>query len=238
LKILLSGYGNMGKEVEKIALQRHHEIYAIIDNPEELKNSSSDISGADVVIDFSLPEFAVSNILAFSEKNIPIVVGTTGWYNQLEEIKEYCLKNEKTILVGSNFSIGMNIVFEMNRKLAQLSAKHTEYDVIIEETHHLNKKDAPSGTAITLANDILAINSEKKSWINTKSEVPEELEIISFRKDNVFGIHSVIYSSEFDQIELKHTAFSRQGFALGAVIAAEWLIGKKGFFTMNDFLNL
>lgn len=228
----------MGKEIEKIALQRNHEIHAIIDNTEDLDKHSSIISGADIAIDFSMPTSAVSNIFAFSEKNIPVVVGTTGWYDRMEEIKQYCLNNEKTMMVSSNYSIGMNIVFEINKRLAQLSAKYPEYNVRIEETHHVSKKDSPSGTAITLANDIIAANPYKKSWVNAQSEVPEELEIFSYREGNVFGIHSVTYNSEADQIELKHTAYSRQGLALGAVIAAEWLVGKKGFFTMNDLLNL
>ncbi len=228
----------MGKEVEQIALQRHHEISTIVDNEAQLNEKFDEWSKADVIIDFSLPEIAYNNILRYCDCNVPVVTGTTGWYEHLEELKNYCTEQEKSVFFASNFSIGMNIAFELNRKMSVIFDKQTQYNVTIEETHHLQKKDSPSGTAITLANDILAVSEIKKSWINQETVNPEQIEIISHRKGNVFGIHSVIYNSEFDQIELKHTAHSRKGFAFGAVLAAEWLIGKKGFFTMADMLNL
>lgn len=228
----------MGKEIEQSALQRNHEIIAIIDNQIQLEQNNDKLFNADVVIDFSIPQYAYSNILRYTELNIPVVVGTTGWYEHLNAFKEFVVKQEKSVFVASNFSIGMNIAFELNRKMASLFADQPQYSLKIEETHHLQKKDAPSGTAITLANDIISENNFKKSWINQPTSNSEQIEIISHRSDNVFGIHSVIYNSEFDQIELKHSAHSRKGFAYGAILASEWLIGKKGFFTMNDMLNL
>lgn len=228
----------MGKEIEKIALLRNHEIVAIIDNTSEIDSLKTEISKADVIIDFSFPETAYDNILKYLDFSIPLVIGTTGWYEHLASVKEMCIQKNKSVFVASNFSIGMNIAFELNKKMAQIFEKQNEYQLKIEETHHLQKKDSPSGTAITLANDIIEISSKKSDWINEPCGDAEKIEIISQRIDNVFGIHSVIYNSEFDQIELKHTAHNRKGFAYGAVLAAEWLIGKTGFYTMNNMLNL
>ena len=232
MKIALLGYGKMGKEIEKIALSRGHEIV--------LKKSSSDtfegIERADVAIDFSLPSTAVENISACFNNNIPVISGTTGWLEHYNEIITLCQKKNGTFLYGSNFSVGVNIFFELNNQLAKLMNKLKEYEVSMEEIHHTQKLDAPSGTAISLANGIID-NSNYKNWT---LETPQEnqIHIEAKRIENIPGTHSVFYRSEVDEIEIKHTAFSRQGFALGAVIASEWILNKKGVFSMKDVLSL
>ncbi|MDR6968860.1 4-hydroxy-tetrahydrodipicolinate reductase [Flavobacterium arsenatis] len=232
MKIALLGYGKMGKVIERIALQRGHEIV--------LRKSSSDtfedLHKADVAIDFSIPDAAVANISACLEQGIPVISGTTGWLENYHEMVKLCEEKKGAFIYGSNFSLGVNIFFELNDHLAKMMSKFNQYKVEMEEIHHTQKLDAPSGTAITLANRIIE-NSDYSSWAleNAKND---ELLINVKRIENVPGTHSVFYNSEVDTIEIKHTAHNRDGFALGSVIAAEWIIGKQGVFTMKDVLEL
>lgn len=238
LKIALLGYGKMGKEVEKIALKRQHQIIAIIDNDNDWDNQNEALQLADVAIEFSLQESAPKNILRCFEKDIPIIVGTTGWLDNFEKIKNICLENNKSMLYASNFSIGVNILFEINKHLAKLMNNYEEYEVWMEEIHHIQKLDAPSGTAITLANDIIQNITRKGKWKNDMDISEDELYIRSVREAELPGTHSISYESDADVIEIKHSAKNRKGFSLGAVIAAEWIYGKKGFFNMKDVLKI
>ncbi|MFN4234336.1 MAG: 4-hydroxy-tetrahydrodipicolinate reductase [Bacteroidia bacterium] len=237
MKIALIGYGKMGKEIEQIALSRGHEVVLKIslDNIEDC--NSENLKKADVAIEFTAPHAALQNMYRCFEAAVPVVVGTTGWYKHLEEVKKECKKYNATLLYASNFSIGVNLFFALNKKLAQLMAPYRQYDVTIEEIHHTQKLDAPSGTAITLANDIIAFHPTKKQWSLEKND-KENLYIKAKRIDPCPGTHSIKYSSDIDDIEIIHTAHNRKGFATGAVLAAEWLVGKNGIFTMNDVLNI
>lgn len=249
MKIVLLGYGKMGQLIEKFALKRGHEVVLVVDanNREDIK--IEDLQEADVAIDFSTPDAALENISLCFEADLPIVVGTTGWYEHLQEVKEICLEADQSLLYGSNFSIGVNIFFHINRLLAKAIDPYKQYDVQVEEIHHIHKLDAPSGTAITIAEGIIDNSTSKQSWVNEvvgteNADVvnkPDELLIESLRIEEVPGTHTVLYSSEVDQIEFKHTAHNRDGFALGAVVAAEWLNNKKGFYQVTeifDFNNL
>jgi len=238
MKIALLGYGKMGKEIEKIAIERNHEIFLKIDTEEDWKNIGDQLKDADVAIEFSMPACVIENIKKSFNAEVPVVVGTTGWNKQLESIKEECLKNNHSLIYGSNFSIGVNIFFEINRKLAQLMNEYEDYNVSAEEIHHITKLDAPSGTAISLANDILKLLKRKDKWVNESAKQKNELEIISKRIENVPGTHIISYVSDVDSIEIRHTAKNRKGLAKGAVLAAEWLKDKKGFFEVKDFLNI
>ncbi|HHC80872.1 MAG TPA: 4-hydroxy-tetrahydrodipicolinate reductase [Flavobacteriia bacterium] len=234
MKIALFGYGKMGKAIEKIAIGRGHEIIAKIDKD----TRGYDIADADVAIDFSTPNSAFNNINQCFTKNIPIVSGTTGWLDKYNEIVEICNKKGGTFIYASNFSLGVNIFFELNKKLAQIMHRFSDaYQVAIEEIHHTEKLDAPSGTAISLAEGII-INSEKRKWNLGVTNDEDEIPITAKRIENVPGTHTVIYQSDVDKISIEHIAKNRKGFALGAVIAAEWLQDKKGVFTMNDVLGL
>ena len=237
MKIALLGYGKMGKEIEKIALQRNHEIILTIDNDDDWKKNGEKLKEADAAIEFTMPACVVDNIKKCFSANVPIVVGTTGWLNIKDEIELECKKTNQTLIYGSNFSIGVNLFFEINRRLAQLMDNFDEYDLSIEEIHHTTKLDAPSGTAISLANDILKLIDRKGKWINETSSKPEELQIISKRIENVPGTHIITYDSDVDTIEIKHTVKNRKGLAKGAVLAAEWIVDKKGFFEVKDFLT-
>lgn len=244
MNIALLGYGKMGRLIEKFALQRGHHIHLIVDENNRADISVADLEGADVAIDFSQPEAAVDNIGLCFEANLPIVVGTTGWYNQLDDVKKRCLDGNKTLMYGSNFSIGVNVFFHINRLLATVMNPYKQYDVQVEEIHHTQKLDAPSGTAITIAEGIIKNTDSKAEWINNlvgegEEIIPksQQLLIESHRIDDVPGTHTVLYSSEVDQIEFKHTAHSRAGFALGAVVAAEWIAGKTGFYQVNEMFN-
>lgn len=232
MKIALLGYGKMGKVIEKIALDRGHEIV--------LKKSSnstySGLANADVAIDFSVPESAVCNISECFHTNIPVVCGTTGWLDQYDEMVSVCKQKNGSFIYASNFSLGVNIFFELNNYLSKMMSKIDQYKVSMEEIHHTQKLDAPSGTAISLAKGIIE-NSSYKNWTLNNPEA-EEIKINAKRIENVPGTHSIFYDSNVDQIEIKHTAHNREGFALGAVIAAEWIQNKKGVFTMKDVLNL
>lgn len=232
MKIALLGYGKMGKVIEKFALQRGHQIV--------LKKSSNDsfdnLQEADVAIDFSVPMAAVSNITQCINTNIPVVSGTTGWLEAYDDVVALCKEKQGTFLYGSNFSLGVNLFFELNDYLAKLMSRFDEYTIQMEEIHHTQKLDKPSGTAITLANTIID-NTNYTGW-TLDNPNPNQLIIDAQRVENVPGTHSIFYNSTVDTIEIKHTAHSRDGFALGAVIAAEWLHGKKGIFTMRDVLGL
>ncbi|PPL01491.1 4-hydroxy-tetrahydrodipicolinate reductase [Parapedobacter indicus] len=244
MNIALLGYGKMGRLIEKFALQRGHHIHLIVDENNRPDISATDFEGVDVAIDFSQPEAAVANINLCFEANLPIVVGTTGWYDQLDDVKKRCLDGNKTLMYGSNFSIGVNVFFHINRLLAAVMNPYKQYDVQVEEIHHTQKLDAPSGTAITIAEGIIENTDSKAEWINNligegDEIIPkgQQLLIESHRIDDVPGTHTVLYSSEVDQIEFKHTAHSRAGFALGAVVAAEWIAGKTGFYQVNEMFN-
>lgn len=237
MKIALSGYGKMGKEIEKIALERGHEIVLTFNDPDDWIGKEEELADADVAIEFSMPNSVVSNIFKCFDANTPVVVGTTGWFGQLEHVREVCWKNNKSLLYASNFSVGVNLFFEMNKTLAKLMNDHEEYHVSVEETHHTAKLDAPSGTAISLANDIIDRLDAKNVWVNQESNKDYELEIFSHRIEDVPGTHVVKYESDIDDIEIKHTAKSRIGFAKGAVLAAEWLANKKGVYTMRDLIK-
>ena len=233
MKIALFGYGKMGKTIERIAVERGHEIIAKID----VDTVNYDITIADVAIDFSTPNAAFDNINECFSKNVPIISGTTGWLNNYNSIIENCNKKNGAFIYASNFSLGVNLFFELNTKLAKMMRNFKSYDVDMEEIHHTQKLDAPSGTAITLAEDIIE-NSNKEKWNLAVTNSDEEIPIVSKRIENVPGTHTVRYISDVDEIEIKHTAKNRDGFALGAVIAAEWLQGKKGVYTMKDVLGI
>lgn len=244
MKIVILGYGKMGQMIEKFALKRGHEIALIVDSENRDGLIAEDLVDADIAIDFSTPEAALGNISLCFEANLPLVVGTTGWYDHIEEVKETCLEADQSLLYGSNFSIGVNLFFHVNKLLAKAIAPYQQYDVQVEEIHHIHKLDAPSGTAITIAEGIIDNSEIKKTWVNqvvgAEEEIvnqPHELLIESLRIDEVPGTHTVLYSSEVDQIEFKHTAHNREGFALGAVIAAEWLYGKKGFYQVTEIFD-
>jgi len=232
MKIALLGYGKMGQVIERIALIRGHEIVLKKDE----HNTYEGLSNADVAIDFSIPTAAVSNISNCFENNVPVISGTTGWLEHFDEMVALCNKKNGAFLSSSNFSLGVNIFFELNEYLAKMMAKLDSYSIEMEEIHHTQKLDAPSGTAISLAKGVI----ENSNYTNWTLEAPEENEIHieAKRIGTVPGTHTVTYNSVVDSVEIKHTAHSREGFALGAVIAAEWIFGKKGVFSMKDVLDL
>jgi 4-hydroxy-tetrahydrodipicolinate reductase len=234
MKIILLGYGKMGKIIERIALERGHTIAARIDvhNQHEF-----DQVRGDVAIEFSHPEAAFNNVKRCLEKNIPVVCGTTGWLNHKPEADALCRKTNGAFFYASNYSLGVNIFFKLNEYLARMMGGFKEYDVAMDEIHHVEKKDSPSGTAITLAEGILKHSSQKKTWTNEESEKPEELPIKSFRIDQIPGTHVVKYASPIDNLEIRHIAHSREGFAQGAVMVAEWIRDKKGVLGMDDYLK-
>ncbi|MBP9151596.1 MAG: 4-hydroxy-tetrahydrodipicolinate reductase [Flavobacteriales bacterium] len=237
MKIALSGYGKMGKEIEKIALERGHEIVVTFNDSDDWAGKEEELANADVAIEFSMPQSVVSNIFRCFDAGTPVVVGTTGWFDQLQHVREVCWKHNRSLLYASNFSVGVNLFFEVNKMLAKLMNEHEEYHVSVEETHHTAKLDSPSGTAISLANDIIDRTDNKNVWVNEKSDKEYELEIFSHREESVPGTHVVKYESDIDTIEITHTAKSRVGFAKGAVLAAEWLVNKKGVYTMSDLIK-
>ena len=233
MKIALLGYGKMGRTIEEIATKRGHTIVLIVDK----ENTNYDITQADVAIDFSIPDAAVSNISNCLNNGVPIISGTTGWLDQYNDMVTLATQKNGAFIYASNFSLGVNIFFELNKKLAQMMSNLKQYDVTLEEIHHTQKLDAPSGTAITLAESIIK-HSRYEKWKLDNQENETDIPITSKRIENVPGTHHVSYTSEVDTIGISHTAHNRQGFALGAVIAAEWLIGKKGVFEMKDVLNI
>jgi 4-hydroxy-tetrahydrodipicolinate reductase len=233
MKIALLGYGRMGQAIEKFALQRAHQIVFTLDKD----SAQGDLSKADVAINFSVPQSAVANIKSALEKQIPVVSGTTGWLDDYEEVAAFCKAQNTGFLYASNFSIGVNLFFKINTLVAKLMKSHQEdYQPSLEEIHHIHKLDAPSGTALSLADSVLNESSFKEWELDGNSKT--KLNIHSKREGEVPGTHTVKYTSFIDEISLKHEAFGRDGFALGAVIAAEWLMGKKGVFGMKDVLNI
>lgn len=233
MKIALLGYGKMGKTIEQIALQRGHEIVLKIDE----NSADYDITLADVAIDFSIPAAAFHNISNCLNNKVPVISGTTGWLAKLPEATQLCIQNNGAFISASNFSLGVNIFFELNAHLAKMMRNLEQYTISIEEIHHTKKLDAPSGTAITLAEGIIE-NTNIENWALNVTTNENVIPIIAQRIDEVSGTHIVTYKSDVDTLEIKHTAHSRVGFALGAVIAAEWLVGKTGVFTMKDVLGL
>ena len=232
MKIALLGYGRMGKTIETIALSRGHEI--VIKTSETV---SSEITKSDIAIDFSIPNAAFGNISNCINNNIPVISGTTGWLDSYDEIVALCEQKKGAFIYASNFSLGVNIFFELNKNLAKMMSALEDYNVDLEEIHHTQKLDAPSGTAISLAEDIIENHNSFNAWQLDGNE-DKVLPITAKRIENVPGTHNITYKSEVDTIKIEHIAHSRQGFALGAVVAAEWLVGKTGVFTMKDVLNI
>ena len=235
MKIALFGYGKMGKEIEKIALERGHEIILKIKAKEEC-----DFSKVDIAIDFSVPEAALNNVISCFENNIPVISGTTGWLDDFNKAVASCKKNKGSFIYASNFSIGVNLFFELNKTLAKMMRTHQNYSLDVEEIHHTKKLDSPSGTAISLAEGIIE-NSAKTNWELVENNAKKETTLVPITSKRILdtpGTHSISYTSEIDSIEIKHIANNRKGFALGAVIAAEWLIQRKGIYTMKDVLNI
>ena len=237
MKIALIGYGKMGKTIEQIALNRGHQIVSIVDinNPEEFQ--SANFKSADVAIEFTTPATAFDNYMKSFAVGGPVVSGTTGWLDRIGEIKEKCEKEGKTFFYASNFSIGVNIFFALNKYLAKIMNNFPSYNISMTETHHIHKLDAPSGTAITLAEGIIENVDRKDRWTLETAEQPTDLPIHAIREGEVPGIHEVTYESDVDYISIRHDAKSRAGFALGAVVAAEFTAGKKGFLGMDDMLK-
>ncbi|MEO8416349.1 MAG: 4-hydroxy-tetrahydrodipicolinate reductase [Ginsengibacter sp.] len=237
LNIALVGYGKMGKAIEEIAVQRGHNVTLKIDIDTIADLTKENLQHCDVAIEFTSPHSAVSNIITCLEAGVPVISGSTGWLEQWGKAKDYCDAVNGSLIYASNYSVGVNIFFEVNKMLARLMDKHKDYEVTMEEIHHTEKKDAPSGTAITLAEQIMENLDRKRQWVSERDAAPEDLTIISKRIDPAPGTHKVKYSSSIDDIEIIHTAHNRKGFATGAVMAAEFIIGKKGIYSMKDVLG-
>lgn len=239
MKIALIGYGKMGKEIEQIALSRGHEVVLKVDASNASSFSADDLinTKSEVTIEFSTPESAYDNIRKCFLANVPVVVGTTGWLNKLDDIKNRCNEGGQTLFYASNYSIGVNLFFKLNEFLAKMMNHYPEYNVTMEEIHHVHKLDAPSGTAISLANQVIECVDSKQKWVNETTNNKSELGIISKRLDEVPGTHTVTYGSAIDEISITHIAHNRKGFALGAVVAAEFVKDKKGIFGMNDLMG-
>jgi 4-hydroxy-tetrahydrodipicolinate reductase len=238
MRIALLGYGKMGKEIEKIALERKHSIVLKIDIDNQSDLTRENLRKADVAIDFSNPSGAYNNIISCFKATIPVVCGTTGWLDKMDEVLKQCKESGQSFFYASNYSIGMNVFFRLNTQLAKMMNRVQGYDVEMEEVHHIHKLDAPSGTAISLAEGIIENIGQKKDWKLNSAGNNQIINIISKREGEVPGTHSIRYTSEVDSIEIKHVANNRRGLALGAVIAAEYIIGKKGYHTMHDILKL
>jgi 4-hydroxy-tetrahydrodipicolinate reductase len=238
MNIALIGYGKMGKAIETIALEKGHQIVLKIDIDNASDFNLENISKADVAIEFTGPHSAFNNVMKCLELGIPVVCGSTGWLEKWEEVKSYCNQQQGSLLYASNYSIGVNLFFEINKYVAKLMSNHPDYNVVMEEIHHTQKKDAPSGTAITLAEQVLNAIKQKKQWVNEVSANTDDLSIISKRIDPAPGTHTIKYTSSVDDIEIIHTAHNRVGFAGGAVLAAEFLHNKKGIYNMKDVLGL
>jgi 4-hydroxy-tetrahydrodipicolinate reductase len=238
MKIALIGYGKMGQMIEGVAEERGHQIILKVNIDNTGDFTKGNISQADVAIEFTGPASAFDNVKACIDFGVPVVSGSTGWNDKLAEVKQYCLQKNGAFLHASNFSVGVNIFFQINKLLATLMASQPGYEVMLKEVHHTQKLDAPSGTAVTLAEQVLDKIGRKKYWVNNASQNDDELSIISERNDHAPGTHYVTYSSSIDDIEIIHTAHNRKGFALGAVLAAEFIVNKKGIFGMDDVLHL
>ena len=236
MNIAIIGYGKMGVAIENIATERGHNVVLKINLDNMHDFTIENLKKCDVAIEFTEPNAVIANIYKCFEANLPVVVGTTGWYNKFDEIKSNCLNSNNTLLHATNYSLGVNIFFELNKKLAQLMNNYPSYRVMMEEIHHTEKKDAPSGTAITLAEGIIENMDRKTKWVNQNTTQENELSIISKRVNDVPGTHEIFYQSAEDDITITHTAYNRNGFALGAVIGAEYIVNKKGIFTMKEVL--
>jgi 4-hydroxy-tetrahydrodipicolinate reductase len=237
MKIALLGYGNMGKAIEGIAHSQGDEIVLKLDSKTQ-PGWENELLKADVAIEFSSPELVANHVEVCFRNNIPVVIGTTAWYQYFDEISRRCLEQQQSMFYATNFSIGVNLFFEVNKFLASLMNHHSDYRASMEEVHHIRKKDAPSGTAITLAEQLMVNHAHYDSWKNEAGQDAGVLPIVSIRENDVPGTHTIRYTSEIDQLEITHTAFNRTGFASGALLAAAFIIGKKGIFTMTDLLNL
>lgn len=237
MKIVLFGHGKMGQLIEKLALNAGHEVVLIVDEHNRAGLTTAPLQLADVAIEFSTPDSAPANIRLCADAGLPVVVGTTGWYAHFDEISAYVKQKESALLPATNFSLGVNLFFAMTEKLGALMQAHTQYQARIEETHHVHKKDAPSGTAITAAERLLSEWKHASNW-SLDGIIPHSLPVIAHRIDEVPGTHEVIFSNTVDEIRLTHTAFNREGFASGALYAAQWLVGKKGVFSMRDVLGV
>ena len=237
MKVAIIGYGKMGHEIEQVLLQRGHSVALIIDQNNAADLNAENLADIDVAIEFTTPNTAYSNVRTCIECGTPVVSGTTGWNDRLEELQALCREKNSTMIWSSNYSLGVNITFRLNRYLAELMNRFDAYNVDIEEIHHTQKKDAPSGTAISLANDILARVERKERWVNEPTDDAKAIEITSLREGMVPGTHTVTYTSEDDKIEIKHTLFSRRALALGAVVASEFIAPRKGVFTIDDLFE-
>ncbi len=237
MKILIIGNGKMGREIKNLATEMNHEIEFIIDRNDDWKIFDSGKYNVDVAIEFTTPEAAPNNILECFKRNLPVVCGSTGWHDKLEHISNTCLEQKQSLIYASNFSPGMNVAFEINRQLAKIMNNFANYSIHIEETHHIHKIDSPSGTAVSLAKDLIAELDRKNSWLNESTEDDKLLSILSRREGDVTGEHDVIYESTADIITLSHKAKNRKGFALGALIAADWIKDKTGVYTMKDLIQ-
>jgi len=238
MKIALIGYGKMGKAIEVIAQERGHEVVLKIDEHNQDQFNKEHIAKADVAIEFTGPHTAYDNIIKLLEFGIPVISGSTGWLDKMDTVKQLCAEKGGSFIYASNFSVGVNLFFELNKKLAALMHPHKEYKVVLEEIHHTQKRDAPSGTAITLAEGVMETYEELDRWVNDVEPQKDELLIVSKRIDPAAGTHTINYTSDIDDITITHTAHNRKGFALGAVVAAEFLKDKKGIFTMKEVLGL
>lgn len=237
MKIAILGYGKMGKTIEQLALENGHEIILKVDDSNAVSWTNQQLQNADVAIEFTNPESAIKNIKRCLESSVPVVCGTTGWLEKIDEVKEKCHAENGGFFYASNFSIGVNIFFELNKILAKMMNDYPQYKITMEEIHHTQKLDAPSGTAITLAEGIIENVDRKSQWVKESNSSMEELPIFSKRIEKVPGTHQIKYDSPIDTIEIKHTAHSRLGFAKGALLAAEWMVGKKGIYGMKDLLG-
>lgn len=237
MRVAIIGYGKMGHEIEQVLLDRGHSVALIIDQDNAHDLCAEKLAGVDVAIEFTTPTTAYSNVRTCIECGTPVVSGTTGWNDRLEELQELCREKDSTMIWSSNYSLGVNITFRLNRYLAELMNRFDGYNVAIEEIHHTQKKDAPSGTAISLANDILSRVERKQSWVNEPTDDAQAIGITSLREGMIPGTHTVTYTSEDDKIEVKHTLFSRRALALGAVVAAEFVAPRKGVFTIDDLFD-
>jgi len=238
LQIILIGYGRMGQEIEKAAKKRGHSILFSVDKDDQNKLTAENLKQADVAIEFSIPEAAFDNIMTCFKSGVPVVSGTTGWLDNFYKIRKYCSEHDNAFFYASNFSIGVNLFFQANKYLARIMNSYPNYDVGIEEIHHKHKLDAPSGTAVTLAELIMKEIQSKQKWTKEVDTDADEISVQSRREGEIPGIHEVTYESEFDQIQVKHSAKSREGFSLGAVMAAEFLVGKTGIYSMDDLLSI
>ena len=238
MRIAIIGYGRMGKTIEKIALEKGHEVPLKIDLDNQADLNEENLSDIDVAIEFTTPATAFDNVCMCLNAGVPVISGTTAWQDKMDEAKTLCYEKSGAMIVSSNFSIGVNLFFALNKKLAKMMQPYSDYQLQMSETHHTKKLDAPSGTAITLAEGIMSVNQSKSKWVNEATTSEDTIPIISIREPDVPGTHVINYKSEIDSIEIKHEAYSRIGFASGALLAAEWIIEKVGVFDMKDVLGL